>query len=181
MPRHEAERSSEWVQIIPVAVVCRTDGRICVLRRIKETRADLKSRLTIVVGGHVDQPKEIGHSSWTDIIREALKRELDEELGLEDVSISEPLGFVLDPASRSSSKHVAIVHMVKADQEISARATEEFSTRSKYSGTFKSPSELAKLRKQLDPWSLLILEDFLGPSVGLNLPKQGRLPISVDS
>ena len=161
-PRDEAEKSGDWVQPIPCALLRDDKGKYCVLRRIRDTRADLRSRMTLVVGGHVDRP--LHEQSNPSLLFETLKRELDEEIGVQDLSVIEPIGLVIDSSSTFASRHIAFVYEATILDNIVPRAKEEFSTRSKFSGHFFAVDELSKFHSEFDPWSLILFEDYIAPS-----------------
>ena len=161
-PRDEAEKSEDWVQPIPCAFLRDDEGRYCVLRRIRETRADLRSRITLVVGGHVDRP--LYEQSKPSLLLETLKRELDEEIGVQDLSVIEPIGLVIDSSSTSASRHIAFVYEATLQGSVVPRSKEEFATRSKFSGHFFTVDELSKFHSKFDPWSLILFESYIAPS-----------------
>lgn len=175
MPRREAEESIEWVQPIPVALMMSRNGEYCILRRTRETRADLGDRLTLVVGGHVDREDS---GNLPDLLERTVKRELDEEVGVE-TERADLLGLVIDNSSVLSSRHVAFLFLVSTDEDVQTSAPEEFAKKSKYSGTFIPVRDLVSMRKKFDPWSLVVIEDYLAPSEGLRINRQPRLPLPI--
>ncbi len=175
MLRSEAEVSEEWVQPIPVALLANSKGNWCILRRTKETRFDLEAKLTLVLGGHVDADN--GTVDLSRLLTETLLRELQEEVGVTSDREPKLLGLIVDNSSLLSSRHVALVFVVVTEQEVRSQAPEEFAKRSRYSGRFLPTSELMALHGQFDPWSNVLIEDFLAPQVGLRLSRQPRLPL----
>lgn len=177
MIRMSAEESVDWVQPIPVALI-KGPGGYCVLRRIKETRADLKSRLSLVVGGHIDKELE-GQSSIESLLVRTLHRELEEEVGL-TADDHELAGIVIDNSSILSSRHVAFVFIVEVKRSVKASAPEEFAQYSKYSGKFLPVPKLIEMKEHFDPWSTVLIEDYLAPSCGVAISRQSRLPLPID-
>lgn len=159
MGRQEAEVSDQWVQPIACAILSDHQGKYCLIRRKKaETKKDLRGRLTLVVGGHLDD-RTVASESIESLLVETLRRELDEEVGLAQASQVEPLAVVTDLGSLDASRHVAFVFRVEVSPDaLRLGAPEEFSMRSKYNLSFVTVSELGELRREFDPWSGLIFD-----------------------
>jgi len=106
-----------------------------------------------------------------------LRRELEEELGVSELVTSRPLGLVVDTSSLVASRHVGLVYEVEIAGQFVALAREEFSIRSKYTGRFFGPAQLSGLRPLLDPWSLILFEDYISAAAAINVPRQPALPL----
>lgn len=172
LPRVEAEASNVLVQPIPCALVVNESRLYHAFRRINEGRTDLRRRISLVIGGHIDQ--DIGRGDFSSLATATLVRELNEELSIVHFSPhAKPIGLVIDHSSVESSRHVALVYEVAVAGRIKARAAEEFSMRSKYDGRPCSADELVGMRKEFDPWSLIVFGDYINPSysqeVGIQL------------
>ena len=175
MPRDEAERSIDVMQPIPCALIRNDSSEYLVLRRVRETRSDLRERISLISGGHVDRPIGDENSavaeSISSLLLTTLMRELDEELGIQGISESgiQPVGLVIDP---SSSRHVAFVYEAVVVEEVRAQAPEEYSLkRSKFNGVRYAAKALSEFHKNFDPWSMILYEDFVASSFA---PKTGR-------
>ena len=156
LDRAEAERSARFVQLIPCAAV-RGGGRWLLLRRAPGPSASLSVRLSLVAGGHADGE---GHGGGAlALLRAALERELDEELGLgarEAPLNREPFAVLRDGASGPAARHAAIVWIADA-----ARGAVEVAPGDEYDpdGTrWASIAEVRAVRSALDPWSDLLLD-----------------------
>lgn len=170
LPRPLAEDSSSDVQPIPCAVV--TDGaeRYLLLKRIHDAREDLRSRFSLVVGGHVDFHETVaiglasgkGSRSIETLLEVTLRRELAEELRIHLDRPPSPVGMVVDWKSVESSRHVGFVFLAETSADsIDVSADEEFHLRRKRQ--FYSIQDIRSLRSRLDPWSVLLLDAFLDP------------------
>ncbi len=176
MPRELAERSVDWVQPIPVALLRDKQQRYCILRRTRKTRRDLRGRLTLVIGGHMERSAGLG--GFKNLLETTLRHELHEEVGLPKIRRPiNPIGIVIDPVSVESSRHVAFVFEVTVDEVIVVGAPEEFASRSKYNTEFMTIDELAGFHGKFDPWSTLILENYLNPTLRPKKALQRLLPI----
>ena len=159
LARPEAESSNVWVQAIPCALIRDDDGRCCVLRRINdESRDDLKGKLRLIVGGHIDDKRE--NDSFGLTVKFNLLRELEEEVGLFTEEDPLPIGVIVDASSNAASRHVAFIHETTAN-DVSLDAPEEFMPRSKSSGIFMDESQLVEKINHFDPWSKMLIEDYV--------------------
>ena len=177
LDRLEAEQANDLVQPIACAFIRDSEGRYCVLKRVQNSRIDLRGKVSLIVGGHVDKSDD--NDSFADVLLNNLTRELDEELAIVDGDLAKPIGVIVDHSSIFASRHIAFVHEISA-QSIDPRAPEEFSKRSKLTGQYLPAGRLAKLRGVMDPWSKLLLDEFIcldgirKALFGLKLPELGR-------
>ena len=166
-----AERSDHLVQAIPCALVKDSEGRYCVFRRVKEGRADLSRKLSLVIGGHIDSAD--GQDHFLAVMRHNLLREIDEEIGIRLEEPPRPIGVVIDGSSILASRHVAFLHEITAER-VWPYAPEEFSVNSsKYTGRFVPATTLGEWRNQFDPWSRLVIEEYICPTGVHAGPRQG--------
>lgn len=177
LSRHEAEESLDWIQPISCAIIRDYSGRYCAFRRVRETRDDLKGRVSLVVGGHVDRPCK--DMPLRDLLLSTLSREISEEIDVTQVAEALPLGLIIDNSSILSSRHVGFLYLVYLDEPIVTSAPEEFSQRSKITGKFLEDFELAQYHKRFDPWSRLIFEDLIRLPGIRDSPRQKGLPIDI--
>lgn len=173
LPRSEAEASDDYVQPIPCALILGERDGYYVFRRIREGRADLRSRLSLVIGGHIDW--ESGSRRFPQLVSSTLTREIAEELRTERPSVVRPVGIVVDHRSHESSRHIGVVHEVVVKGPVRPVAAEEFSLRSQDAGRLCSAYELSTLRRRLDPWSSIIFDDYVAPTYAPDIERQGRL------
>ena len=173
LPRHEAEASTEFIQPIPCALVVGEQKGYYVFRRINEGRADLKARLSLIVGGHIDW--EADTPEFPQLVQSTLTREIPKNC----VPTSQPRS----PQSAWSwtthrSNHLdtsALCIEVVVNGSVKPLAKEEFSVRSRLIGRQYSTLALRRLRRIFDPWSAIIFCDYLAPSHALDVGRQARL------
>ena len=178
LPREEAEKSEDFLQPIPCAIVRGGDDKYCVLRRVNEGRSDLRSRISLIVGGHVDKcPNDYGLLS---LLSMTLEREIEEELGVNNLSDIEPVGLVIDHSSVVASRHIGFVYEIVVADQFKPKAAEEFSLRSKVNGQLYTANELSGFLKEFDPWSLIIFADYIAPSYSLAIGSQQEFPLTLD-
>jgi len=159
LSRPEAERSLDYVQPIPCTLISNGHGLYLVLKRIAAARTDLKNKFSLVVGGHIDRPRSIS-SDFMTLIIDALRVELDEELGLPLTNLPKALGLVVDSISVTASRHVGILFRTIASSHFVVRAPEEFITLG-VSQQFLTPSQIVSLRDSLDPWSKIVVDEHI--------------------
>ena len=171
LPRPDAELSTNMVQAIPCTFIRDRAGRYCVLRRISNTREDLDEKLSLIVGGHIDEPHDDG--SFQAAMSFNLMRELDEEIGIGLANGSpRPVGVIIDNSSIQASRHVAFMHETQADQ-VFPKAWEEFKAGNpNYSGRFMPASGLVEKHDEFDPWSRLLIEEYICPGDVEPQPRQ---------
>lgn len=165
MERAEAERSTTQMQPIPSAIVKSTRGRILALERSATGRHDLRARVSIVAGGHVDFVQDVDlrrTENVTDLLLGTLQRELLEELALAQTEDAQLVGLVIDRKSVAASRHIGVVYMVTSDLSASVQADEEFRSGVGLSGRYVSLTQLNALRHVLDPWSSILVRDYFG-------------------
>ena len=171
LPRDMAEVSSDFVQPIPCALVVGPKQSYRVFQRIESGRPDLASRISMIIGGHIDWVT--GNQGFGELVAATLLREIGEELDAESPKSTKPIGLVIDGETLESSRHIGIVHEVEFEGLVRPIAPEEFSSRSTYAGLPRSTAQLMQLRDQLDPWSTIIVSEYL--TNDLALPNQPRL------
>ena len=170
LPRHEAETADDLVQPIPCAIVIGEKHYYHVFRRIAEGRPDLRKRVSLVVGGHIDESES--ERDIFSLVSSTLKREITEELGIQPPEKTKPIGMVVDFSSTQASRHIGIVHEVEIEGRATPQATEEFSVRSKYVRQLYSSQDLFNIRTEFDPWSRIIFGNYLRPSNALEFGHQ---------
>ena len=129
----------------------------------------MSKKLSLIVGGHIDETYE--HGSFLGLISLNLMRELDEEIVLLDRETPRPIGVMIDHSSIEASRHVAFLHEAMA-KDVSLRVPEEFTRRSKLSSEFMTPDELAAKRGEFDPWSRVLLEEHICRGIIQPQPRQ---------
>ncbi len=176
--RENAESSQELVQPIPCTLVTNEESEYHVFRRIKEGRSDLRNRFSLIIGGHIDQGTT--HDSFLALSMSTLTREIDEELRADTRGLEpRPVGLVVDSSSIESSRHIGVVYKVVIAGSVKPKATEEFSMHSRYSRKPSTIRQLSAIRKDFDPWSMIIFSDYIKSSRARDLGKQlSLLPLA---
>ena len=162
LSREEAERSRTWVQPIPTVVLHDGNERYCVAQRRTDAGPLLGGRLSIAFGGHIEEPPG-GSETLDELLVATARRELYEETGVTARSALEPLALIRDPSSLQASRHIGFIYRASIDPgEVQILAPEEYEPVARGKASFRTLRELQALRRQLDPWSRLLLERIAG-------------------
>lgn len=148
--RCEAEIDPEWKQIIPYVVV-RCENKIFCTHRLNGGDARLAGAYSIGTGGHIDVGERI---------YDAMRRELDEEVGIKEKDILGYVveGYILDEASEVNRVHLGVViDMVITRDDIQCLEAE------KLQGEWVTVEQLKQLydNDKLESWSRIAAENII--------------------
>ena len=148
--RARVEEDPSLKQIIPYAVVTRGD-EVFRFRRRGGGEKRLVGKSSIGVGGHIN-PEDAG-----DVIQDALRRELDEEIHVPSVHSIELIGLLNDDTTAVGSVHLGVVARVRvAGGDVSVREQETME------GAFVSRPALfadhAAAPDAFESWSSFLIE-----------------------
>jgi len=108
--RSIAELSDELLQVVPVCLIRNGDRFLTNVRY--EPGESLHDALGNWAGGHVrKQDLDHARSKWASVLA-GLRRELHEELSLEDLPRLEPIGIVHTSTNERAARHIGIVFQV---------------------------------------------------------------------
>jgi len=108
--RSVAESSDDLLQVVPVCVIRNGDRFLTNVRH--EPGESLHDALGNWAGGHVrkEDLDEVA-SKWESVLA-GLRRELHEELSLEDLPHLEPIGIVHSTENERAARHIGIVFQI---------------------------------------------------------------------
>jgi predicted NUDIX family phosphoesterase len=149
--REPVEHDPKLKQIIPYAVVVRDDHVFLFRRSDKGGEKRLHGLRSIGVGGHVNPVDS------DDVVFDALRRELEEELHLPGGWDAQVVGIVNNDRTSVGAVHVGVVARVEAGPgDVRIREDDMMS------GSFVSRAELLDLHAQerdsFEGWSALLLD-----------------------
>jgi predicted NUDIX family phosphoesterase len=125
MRRGDAEDDPTYKQPIPYAVLKKGDEVFAYRRLSGGGEARLHNQISLGVGGHVNA---IDGLSFGEIIKENLKRELEEELyiGQEDFNVN-VIGLINDDENEVGKVHIGLLAVIElnGDTEVSVRETDQ--------------------------------------------------------
>jgi predicted NUDIX family phosphoesterase len=146
--RARVEEDPSLKQIIPYGVVVR-NRRVFRFHRCSGGEKRLVGRSSVGVGGHVN-PEDAG-----DVVHDALRRELEEELHLPAGRKITLLGMLNDDTTAVGSVHVGVVARVEiADGAVRVRETDAME-----GGFVERDALLAEDRGSFETWSAFLLAE----------------------
>jgi len=153
-PRNEVEEDPSFKQLIPYCIF-RHDGRIFYYTRGKGAgESRLHSKRSIGIGGHISSEDQ---ASGTSVYREAMWREIGEEVFLETEFKESCVGLINDDLTDVGRVHLGVVHIFDLEQP-KVRPREESIRES----GFAEPLQLAQSRDQFETWSQICLDYLTG-------------------
>jgi predicted NUDIX family phosphoesterase len=149
-PRGEVESDPSYKQLIPYVVLRWRDQVFHYTRGKRATETRLHALRSIGVGGHISADDT---SLFGDLYREALAREVAEEVVLETSYEEHCLGLINDDSNPVGQVHLGIVHVFElAEPRVQRR--EQALTRS----GFAPLAELRAQREEFETWSQFVLD-----------------------
>ena len=153
-PRAKAETDPDFKQIIPYVVV--TDGK-SILHYVRGKKAGEKrlvSKGSIGIGGHINDEDHSLFAVGLQAFQEAVKREVCEELAVQDAFDAKPVGLINDDSTEVGRVHFGIVHVLFRTPE-KVKKNEQVITQVE----FVPIEELKTRREQMESWSQLCLDN----------------------
>ena len=153
-PRPEAEVSPDLMQVIPCTTVRDPRGRYHTFLRVRDTRSDLRNRVSLLIGGHVEpSPAE---EDLEQLLAATLAREVGEELEARPPDRTARVALVTDPEGPDGARHMAFVHESVFTGPVRPRPGGEFQKTSARAPV--NARNMLRLRDGMDPWSRTILD-----------------------
>jgi predicted NUDIX family phosphoesterase len=151
-PRAEMEDDPSFKQIIPYVIFRSGDLVFRYTRGKSLGEARLHAKLSIGVGGHVDETDADGQASL-DAYEVALNRELDEEVVRSSPGLIRRVGLINDDSTPVGQVHLGVVHVFDLDRpEVLPR--EDGLT----DAGFVTIEELRRGFERLETWSQISLD-----------------------
>lgn len=141
--RDYAEYAPEYKQIIPYAVLISKAGYFLTKRLKKQTEKRLHGMYSIGLGGHINPQEEL----LDDVIIAGMRRELAEEVGIQDFQAGSCAGVINDHAADVSNYHIGLVYPLLVDENIQVLET------SKMTGQWASKEEVDSKFDEMESWS----------------------------
>lgn len=112
-PRDEMEKDPRYKQLIPYCIFRCGDQLFQYTRGKLQGEGRLRGKRSIGVGGHICNQDELGTASP---YREALQRELAEEIHIETPTRDHLIGLLNDDSTEVGRVHLGIVHLFEVDE-----------------------------------------------------------------
>lgn len=159
LARSQAEQNPNYLQPIPCAVLRHVD-KILLLKR-KKPGHRLHDTYAVWAGGHVTEADD-----GTDILLNALNRELTEELFIKEKYElkPEPVGLIRTSEDARARSHIAVLYEISLKSEDVALALNQKEFRStrgtSMSGKLIKISEMKDIYDEMGDWSRFIVDHF---------------------
>ena len=150
IPRSEAENDPSYRQIIPYVAIVRGDEVFATTRLNKGGEARLHGLMSLGVGGHMNEIDREG-----DWLMHCLRREVDEEVFLDDFGTLTLRGLINDASNEVGSVHLGFFFTLTTKGEVSVKETE------KLSGGFVRIEELPSLKDRMESWSQIVIDELV--------------------
>jgi predicted NUDIX family phosphoesterase len=149
-PRAQMEDDPSFKQIIPYVILRWRDQLFHYTRGKRATEARLQALRSIGVGGHISADDS---GLFESPYREAMFREVAEEIHLESTYDESLLGLINDDATPVGQVHLGVVHLFEL-REPNVRRKEAVLTRA----GFAPLAELHAQRAEFETWSQFLLD-----------------------
>jgi predicted NUDIX family phosphoesterase len=150
-PRAEVETDPSFKQLVPYVVLRWRDQAFHYTRGKRATETRLQALRSLGVGGHISSDDA---GLFGPAYREAMFREVAEEVYLESPYEERCLGLINDDSTAVGRVHLGIVHVFTL-AEPKARRREQALTRA----GFAPLAELRRQRDEFETWSQFLLEE----------------------
>ncbi|MCA9079058.1 MAG: phosphoesterase [Planctomycetaceae bacterium] len=149
-PRPEVEEDPSFKQLIPYCIF-RHEGQVFhYTRGGSQGESRLHSKMSVGIGGHISAEDQ---GSGISVYREAMWREIEEEVFLETQFTERCVGLINDDQTDVGRVHLGVVHIFDLEQP-KVRPREESIIQS----GFAEPEQLAQSRDQFETWSQICLD-----------------------
>ncbi len=150
IPRPEAENDPSYRQIIPYVAIVRGDEVFATTRLNKGGEARLHGLMSLGVGGHMNEIDREG-----DWLMHCLRREVDEEVALDDFGTLTLRGLINDASNEVGSVHLGFFFTLATKGEVAVKETE------KLTGGFVQIAELPALSERMESWSQIVIDELV--------------------
>lgn len=153
LPRPAAEDDPDYKQIIPYLMLRHGERVLCYTRGKSGGEARLHARMSIGIGGHInDGDTHAEHFDQASYLR-AVERELHEELEITGAYRQKAVALLNDDSNDVGRVHLGVVHLIEV-------ASSEIRPREDSIGdpVFLTAGELRGRRDRLETWSQICLE-----------------------
>jgi predicted NUDIX family phosphoesterase len=152
LPRPDAEDDPGHKQLIPYLVLRHGDRVLCYTRGGAGGEARLHAKLSIGIGGHINDGDTHAEHFDRDAYLRAVERELHEELAITGPYRQRIVALLNDDSNEVGRVHLGVVHLVEVDLP-DIRSKEDAIGQPE----FLTGEELTSRRDRLESWSQICL------------------------
>jgi len=154
MRTKELEENESWRQLIPYQVVFNEAGQLFFYRRRSDHAENrLAALYSLGIGGHLEEDDffepAIGLKSLYAGISRGMRRELEEEIKIGNVSFSRFVGFIQSHNPPVDRVHLGLVYAIRISGF--SGLGEEIAE-----GAFEDPEEISRFVNKMENWSRLL-------------------------
>jgi predicted NUDIX family phosphoesterase len=151
LERTIAEQDFSHKQIIPYILIQHGNKYLLIRRTRKQTESRLHDKYSLGIGGHIND-EDVGGQSG-DIIEAGLRRELEEEIQLEDEQSCRLVGVINDDSTEVSRVHMGLVHVLNTSSPAFTIAEKD-----KYTADWKTPEEMLEHYDHMESWAQIVFD-----------------------
>ncbi len=171
LPRPDMEKNEDFKQFIPYCIIRQNDKIFCYKRTKKGGEKRLHELYSLGVGGHISLEDAtcvdvstkktmpmiaIGLDNGIDYCNKGLRRELLEEVGLEEKNYTVKLiGAIYDDSTPVNRVHLGLVYVVDIDSNIELKTTDHALS----NGGFETLASLKKNMADFESWSQIVIKN----------------------
>ncbi len=150
IPRQQAEIDANFKQIIPYVVIKFENKFLCYKRTKNQSEQRLHNLYSIGIGGHINPiDKDLTN---TDIVRQGLERELNEELNIKLKVQPQFKGFINDDLTEVGRVHLGLLFIA-----VSLEENFEVKEKDKIIAHWRTIQELQDIKSCMESWSQIAL------------------------
>jgi predicted NUDIX family phosphoesterase len=152
------EEDPSFKQIIPYVIVRFEDRYLLLQRTSKQTEKRLHGKLSIGIGGHINDLEVAG--THKNILHAGLERELEEEIHLMGQRRSLDLaGIISDDSTPVGQVHLGLVFILETDSPKHTVNEPDLMT-----AEWASLDQLRERRDRMETWSQIAFDQILSPA-----------------
>ena len=153
VPRSRAEEDPSFKQVIPYVLIRKGDTLLHYVRGKGSGEKRLVAMGSIGIGGHINHRDEHLFGSGLDFYRDAVQRELHEELRMDGHFQTRIVGLINDDSTPVGQVHFGVVHLCELGEDNVSRGEPCITDL-----RFLTLDELKGRREQMENWSQLCLD-----------------------
>nr|WP_321482219.1 hypothetical protein [uncultured Cohaesibacter sp.] len=168
IPRAEAEKNADLIQLIPTMFVKddKANEFFSAGKRNERASNAEKQKIVYQFGGHARDTDKIADQGIIDFLKNALGREVKEELGLTWRAQEDDPICIWNNDTPKSEQHLAVCFLNSVERtSFNPRLGAEFVSRGERAATWRSARDISV--KETDTWSLLYMVHHLGDALEL--------------
>jgi predicted NUDIX family phosphoesterase len=153
IPRQQAEEDYTKKQPIPYVAVRHGKSYLMLRRTTNQSEKRLHDKLSLGIGGHINPGEDGGEE---DIIMNALRRELEEEVHIHRPSGLKFAGFINDESNSVSRVHLGLLFVMETQDN-------GFEVREKdmMTAEWVAAAEMNGYYDKFETWSQIVYDDYI--------------------